>query len=790
MERQPGLAGTIVASATAALAVVVIAAGLREAPAGTLDFTWRWYAVPLLIAIGIHAMLLLRILLVRPSSRGMMYWFVLFMMASIFWLVALLGQALAATPEGGAYWQGVTPVACTCLVLSLTFFILSYLQDIDYPLPPGSWSLAVLSGVGIIVVASMTNLLETHVPAGATLELWGYQSQPGPYTPAVFAWYGVLATVCISMLVRAYKKATNPVRRRQLKLFIIGIGQYCSIAIVSDIVLYTLYPHSAFPLSFVYTTVLSLMIGYGITHYDVLRMSPAALSGPILENLSEAVIGVDAQLRIEFINKGAVVMLGAEESTLTGSAVLDLFGESDFAMVNSKLTAQEGNFVVEDISMAHLAHHNRIPVVLAVSSIYDNRGRVAGYIFVAQNVTALKRKTLELAQEKDNIEAKVVQRTAELHREQARLRASIENISLGFMMVGDDGKIVIQNKALQQVFGVNHAFGSLDELNEHVQDYNVSDQFSQVLHSGKPNEGSQLTAGTKILQIFMSPIPSADQSASRSSGVVILIEDITERSVMERSRDEFFSIASHELRTPLTAIRGNASMALEYYDRVNEDPSLQELVRDIHESSVRLIAIVNDFLDTSRLEQNKITFEPTECSLEGVVRAVVKEMKPVADDKNLDVTIDYESLEALPRLWLDQERFKQIMYNVVGNAVNYTEHGSVEVSASCDVGFVHLFVTDTGRGISLENQRLLFHKFQQAGHSLLTRDTTKGTGLGLYISRLLAEKMGGELVLVQSSVGKGSTFMLSLPITNANDASASGKQTARINTSTGLTITD
>lgn len=788
MEKRHSLASIIITYTTAALAAVVAAAGLREAPAGALDFTWRWYALPVLIAICIHALLLVRILLLKPSNRGMMYWFVLFMMASIFWLVAVLGQALASTPEGGAYWQAIIPIACTCLVINLAFFIVAYLRGTDFPLMPGSWSLVVMCGIALIVVSSMTNLVETHVPANATLELWGYQSQPGPYTPAVFVWYGVLAAVCFTMLIQAYRKAINPKRRRQLRLFIIGIGQYVVIALVNDVVLYALYPHNALPLSFFYTTVLSLMIGYGITHYDVLQMSPAALSGPILENLSEAVIGTDDRLRIEFINKGAEVMLGAEETALKGTALQGLFNGPDFAAVHNNLKAYDGNISLEDINMLHASTHRDVPVTLAVSRIHDNRGHVAGYIFVAQNVTALKRKTTELAQEKESIEAKVVQRTAELHREQARLRASIENISLGFMMVDDNRKIVIQNQALQQIFKVKQGFQSLHELDGRVEGYNLSEACNQVLRSGQPSEGSQVTAGKNTLQIFMSPIPPADHSASHASGVVILVEDITERTVMERSRDEFFSIASHELRTPLTAIRGNASMALEYHAQVKNDPALREIMRDIHESSVRLIAIVNDFLDTSRLEQDKISFEPSDCSLATIVEAVAKEMKPIADDKNLRVTLDHQSLGDLPQLWLDEGRIKQIIYNVVGNAVNYTDHGSVHISANSDVGFVHVFVADTGKGISPENQRLLFHKFQQAGQSLLTRNTTKGTGLGLYISRLLAEKMGGELVLVQSNVDKGSTFMLSLPIIKPGDKRVGVKQAQRINTRTGLTV--
>src|SRR4030042_3337239 len=105
----------------------------------------------------------------------------------------------------------------------------------------------------------------------------------------------------------------------------------------------------------------------------------------------------------------------------------------------------------------------------------------------------------------------------------------------------------------------------------------------------------------------------------------MVMEDISERKAIERSRDEFFSIASHELRTPLTAIRGNTSMILEYYGDALKDEQLKGMVMDIHESSIRLISIVNDFLETSRLEQGRIPFKNEPFDAPTLIEAVLKE---------------------------------------------------------------------------------------------------------------------------------------------------------------------
>ena len=292
-------------------------------------------------------------------------------------------------------------------------------------------------------------------------------------------------------------------------------------------------------------------------------------------------------------------------------------------------------------------------------------------------------------------------------------------------------------------------------------------------------------------------------------GTVVLVEDITEQKVMERSKDEFFSIASHELRTPLTSIKGNASMILDFYKDAIKDPQLKEMIVDVHESSVRLIEIVNDFLDTSRLEQGKMKFEYEEVSLEEVLESVAYEMKTVLDEKKIYLKLDKLTLDHLPKVWVDKNRLKQVVYNLVGNAAKFTEEGGVSISTEL-VGqpggqataqqpeHVKVTIADTGRGMPIEAQKLLFHKFQQAGGSLITRDTTRGTGLGLYISKMIIESMGGTIALDSSEEGTGSSFSFSVPIaTEELKAAAKAKVEAtkvsgseQTDSETGMTSTE
>jgi signal transduction histidine kinase len=289
----------------------------------------------------------------------------------------------------------------------------------------------------------------------------------------------------------------------------------------------------------------------------------------------------------------------------------------------------------------------------------------------------------------------------------------------------------------------------------------------------KSMEINELLLDSKFLHLYAAPIFQPGQS--EPLGAVVLLEDVTEEKVMMRSKDEFFSIASHELRTPLTAIRGNTAMIKSYYPEILKDESLKEIIDDIHSSSIRLIEIVNDFLDASRLEQGKMEFNLEPIDIAPVIKSVVDEMAQVGNEKGIYIKTEIEA-DKYPLVMTDKDRIKQVVYNLIGNAMKFTEEGGITLRVEPSSGFIKILVEDTGRGIPADKQSLLFRKFQQAGNSLITRDTTRGTGLGLYISKLLAEKMGGKINLEHSEEGKGSVFSFTIPIANG-EASTNDTQT-------------
>jgi PAS domain S-box-containing protein len=375
---------------------------------------------------------------------------------------------------------------------------------------------------------------------------------------------------------------------------------------------------------------------------------------------------------------------------------------------------------------------------------------------------------IKIEEEKSSVEKKVIERTRELKEEQARLIASINSLNFGFIVANADNRILMSNKAMMALLGLKDGVEiTIDKISEILgESANIKLEINNCLKNKIPTEISEINFDKKTIRCNIAPVVMI-RDHEEVIGYIFLIEDITEEKVMERSRDEFFAVASHELRTPLTAIRGNTEMMLDMYADKIADKDVKEMVKDINEASIRLIGIVNDFLDASRLEQGKITLNNTEFDLVELINNVVRVINNEAEAKSLYLKFTNEGQKPLT-VFADLDKVKQILFNLIGNAIKFTVNGGITISVGVLENFVKISITDTGSGISAENEKLLFRKFQPAGEQILTRDVSKSTGLGLYISRLIISKMGGTIGLEKSVVGQGSTFVFTLPKFNSN----------------------
>ena len=225
-----------------------------------------------------------------------------------------------------------------------------------------------------------------------------------------------------------------------------------------------------------------------------------------------------------------------------------------------------------------------------------------------------------------------------------------------------------------------------------------------------------------------------------------------------RHKSEFLANMSHELRTPLNAIIGFSEVLLDPSLQVSEEERAQFLT-DVLSSGKHLLGLINEVLDLAKIEAGKMELQIETSLLQDVVEAVANTMRSLAVKKSLDLSVDSdERLGAFP---MDGARVKQVLLNLVGNAIKFTpEGGRVWVRAAGKDGFVRVEVGDNGPGIAPEDQERIFQEFQQAGSDA---GKPQGTGLGLALAKKFVEMHGGKIWL-ESEVGKGSRFFFTLPI--------------------------
>jgi PAS domain S-box-containing protein len=236
-----------------------------------------------------------------------------------------------------------------------------------------------------------------------------------------------------------------------------------------------------------------------------------------------------------------------------------------------------------------------------------------------------------------------------------------------------------------------------------------------------------------------------------------VVSDITERKKAEKMKSDFVSFVTHQLRTPLSGIKWMLELAS---GETESSEELQSFVRDARASTDRLIRLVNDLLDVSRLERGTLQVNRLAVDLAELTRSVVSEMEPLTQDKGQEVSVQMP--DASNMVWADMQMLRQVVLNLISNAMKYTPRkGKIRIGLRHVDGRLRWEVTDTGIGIPKSDLGKLFEKFYRAENAQAVE--TEGTGLGLYLVRLILEQFDGK-VWCTSEEGVGSTFAFTLPV--------------------------
>ncbi len=224
---------------------------------------------------------------------------------------------------------------------------------------------------------------------------------------------------------------------------------------------------------------------------------------------------------------------------------------------------------------------------------------------------------------------------------------------------------------------------------------------------------------------------------------------------VDQMKDDFVSMAAHELRSPLAIIRG-------YIEMIGEEHSISDagrsLLKRTDEAADNLSSLIGDILDVAKLQQGRMSFDLEKIAPAPLIKEAVESFQRLAADKGLSLVYDAQDV---PYILMDRTRFHQVIVNLIGNAIKYTPSGEVRIATNASKAGLEIRVSDSGMGISAEDQRRLFEKFYRVKNSETAKIT--GTGLGLWITREIVRAMNGE-VSVESIKGKGSDFILRFPV--------------------------
>lgn len=356
-------------------------------------------------------------------------------------------------------------------------------------------------------------------------------------------------------------------------------------------------------------------------------------------------------------------------------------------------------------------------------------------------------------------------RTEKLERE--RLSTLINSLVDGVIALDENNKVIKYNAAALSLLDKNEDITNfkIDEIinltdkngdNVSIKDFIKDTAAPRIFTDWTVNYSD----GEKInLYISVATVHQSYQKESIGEGHVLLLRDITKEKTVEAERDEFISVVSHELRTPLAIAEATISTAM-LPEAKKHPEKFQSLLKEAHQNVVFLSGIVNDITTLVLADEEAMELPTEEIAPGNLLVELESEFKPKAEAKNLKFKI--EKGEDLKKFISSEYRVKEILNNLLDNAIKYTEEGSIALNATMqDKDHIKFDVIDTGIGMSKSDQKHIFERFWRS-EDYRTR-THSGTGLGLYLSKRLADRLGAE-IKIQSKLNSGSTFSLILPI--------------------------
>ncbi|OYP36508.1 PAS domain-containing protein [Rhodopirellula sp. MGV] len=495
----------------------------------------------------------------------------------------------------------------------------------------------------------------------------------------------------------------------------------------------------------------------------------------LLDTVPDSIYFKDTESRFIRLSRSCATKLGLEDARdAIGKSDADFFGREHAkeALADERRILETGEMIQGKIERETYPDRDDTWCSTTKAPLVDSFGQVVGTVGISRDVSEQIRAEQELSRERD------------------LLKTIINNVPDLIYVKDRAGRFVTANQSLVNLLGLastEQIIGKSDydfSPAEMACNYVTDDQ--NVMRTGEPlfdREESHQGPDGEPRWLLTTKVPLRD-SEGEVIGVVGIGHDITERKKFEkeiveakdiadkanRAKSDFLANMSHEIRTPMNAIIGMTDLLLE----TRLDTTQRSFLSMVQESGESLLSIINDILDFSKIEAGKLEIEPQTFDLRESIGDTMKTLGLKAHAKGLELAFRVDPL--VPRYVVgDAGRIRQILVNLVGNAIKFTEHGEVFIDVKAKrsdetEAVLNIRVQDTGVGIPAERCEAIFREFEQADTSVTRR--FGGTGLGLAISTRLVSLMGGTIE-VDSEVGRGSTFEFDLHLGVAADAETS-----------------
>ena len=569
-----------------------------------------------------------------------------------------------------------------------------------------------------------------------------------------YAYYAGSSIASLVLIWRFGARSRDSIAKEQAGVLFASVLVSLLLGSLASIILRRLDIYSVPPLGDVFTIAFAFGLFYATARYRLFVLNPSAAANKILETMTDALILVDTGGTIIACNPALGRMLDRDSRELTGQRFTTLFPDDEYNSGYVKELLRRGS--LSNVTMSLVDRHGtRIPALISAGIMKNDGERPQGFVVVAHDYTPLREAERKIQSLLDTT------------------RAILEWLPVGVVTVGRD----------RTILSANHRAVSL--LKASSEEEILGAPCYRYLCPGNTGACPIIDENRKVDNAERTAVCTTGEHIPILKSVMeielegkdILIEAFIDISDIKRYQDEltfardaaeaanraksaFLANMSHEIRTPLNAILGFTQLLA----GAETDREKADKLSIIAQSGENLLSIINDILDFSRIEAGKVVLEEADFSVTELCEKIHGMFSLRAREKNLHLTVS-ASGEIPPRVIGDSQRVRQVVSNLVDNALKFTDHGGISIECGYENGSAVFRITDTGIGIPQEKHATVFNAFDQLDPSPSRK--YGGAGLGLAIVKNLVHQMGGSISL-ESEPGKGSVFTVILPMKAAH----------------------